>query len=329
VFVIDFTENFGALEAKSDLNDEHNTVTAPEQSGAAAFSEPSRTCKTCGATKPLCKYPPSRSTRDGRKAHCYTCVGKRPSHKESIRRWQKRHPEQWKAMLKRSADKLKAKRLQSRPAKTPCQCGNESDFRWHQNAWACTPCCRIKSKARKKLENEKWQASKRYKYLLKAHGEQIANAYMQIADTGFRINVPMWKIIRMAMPPAYHRFSKHVMARVHKLNALAGLPRWNSGWSCSKCGEASHDPRFFDLDHIQPRHKSGNGRRQNLQILCPNCHRRKTILDLRGSGEITANELGASTPNRVDATSLINNPNPGKPGQCGEPGRLDSNLLTA
>jgi len=59
------------------------------------------------------------------------------------------------------------------------------------------------------------------------------------------------------------------------------------GNKCNKCGVIEKDLRFFDIDHIIPRcrktlKESSNVKMReinNLQILCPNCHRWKTILD--------------------------------------------------
>lgn len=44
---------------------------------------------------------------------------------------------------------------------------------------------------------------------------------------------------------------------------------------CSVCGMSNDDYRFFDVDHVDSDHK--NNDENNLQLLCPNCHRTKTI----------------------------------------------------
>ena len=59
------------------------------------------------------------------------------------------------------------------------------------------------------------------------------------------------------------------------------------GKRCSKCGMENEHQSFFDIDHITPRRKIGKVRIgnnslkeiDNLQILCPNCHRLKTIAE--------------------------------------------------
>jgi 5-methylcytosine-specific restriction endonuclease McrA len=60
----------------------------------------------------------------------------------------------------------------------------------------------------------------------------------------------------------------------------------SKNFTCESCGLYEQDPRFFDIDHIIPINNSRNRsvRRSqisdgSLQLLCPNCHRRKTIID--------------------------------------------------
>lgn len=60
------------------------------------------------------------------------------------------------------------------------------------------------------------------------------------------------------------------------------------GLTCVICGLKSENPSFFDLDHITPerrKHRSGVRYRKSdlvkLQVLCPNCHRKKTLSDMR------------------------------------------------
>lgn len=55
---------------------------------------------------------------------------------------------------------------------------------------------------------------------------------------------------------------------------------------CQKCGIFNENHSFFDIDHIVPIFITKNKRKiyqyddmSNLQILCPNCHRIKTIND--------------------------------------------------
>lgn len=70
------------------------------------------------------------------------------------------------------------------------------------------------------------------------------------------------------------------VSRSAELKTLFGL-------KCAKCGLTDENPRFFDLDHIKPLLRMTNGLttasrkglkyRENLQVLCPNCHRRKNM----------------------------------------------------
>lgn len=78
-------------------------------------------------------------------------------------------------------------------------------------------------------------------------------------------------------------------AKENLLNNTLGAKRRfieSRGSKCAKCGLVNQDTRFFDIDHITPVFVSGIKRKQysykdadNLQILCPNCHRRKTMTE--------------------------------------------------
>lgn len=55
------------------------------------------------------------------------------------------------------------------------------------------------------------------------------------------------------------------------------------GLKCKKCHIENKNPSFFDIDHIIPVRHGGRGRRysmsqiNNYMVLCPNCHRIKTL----------------------------------------------------
>jgi 5-methylcytosine-specific restriction endonuclease McrA len=76
------------------------------------------------------------------------------------------------------------------------------------------------------------------------------------------------------------RVSKGHLKRWIELNRASGKPENNVGWTCQHCEFTCNDVRFFDLDHIIPRSQGGSDSPTNLQVLCPNCHRLKTIADV-------------------------------------------------
>lgn len=60
----------------------------------------------------------------------------------------------------------------------------------------------------------------------------------------------------------------------------------SKGNKCNSCNLYYEDHKFFDIDHIIPLFSNGDKRRQyiyddNSQVLCPNCHRLKTIKDMK------------------------------------------------
>lgn len=61
------------------------------------------------------------------------------------------------------------------------------------------------------------------------------------------------------------------------------------GMMCGSCGMKHDEHQFFDIDHKKPVNRRKNGitgnweklwnDRKNLQLLCPNCHREKTMAE--------------------------------------------------
>jgi hypothetical protein len=70
--------------------------------------------------------------------------------------------------------------------------------------------------------------------------------------------------------------SKQGLARIVVLNKIHGLPLMNIGWSCMGCSQRDLNFSFFEIDHIKRRSQGGSSQFDNLQCLCPNCHKRKT-----------------------------------------------------
>lgn len=90
---------------------------------------------------------------------------------------------------------------------------------------------------------------------------------------------------------------RNILHRIAKLNKIANLPETNIGWDCFGCSLHSDDFRFFDVDHIKTRKHGGPNHVHNYQILCPNCHRIKTIADrLLGGGKKTGPKPKAQFP---------------------------------
>lgn len=82
------------------------------------------------------------------------------------------------------------------------------------------------------------------------------------------------------------------------MNDIVAEQRENSLWSCAICGLIDNRAAFFDLDHIIPKCRGGTDAAENRQILCPNCHRRKTIRDgtWRGRPPLLAADIAKRVP---------------------------------
>jgi 5-methylcytosine-specific restriction protein A len=58
------------------------------------------------------------------------------------------------------------------------------------------------------------------------------------------------------------------------------LRLWAKGPLCKTCNRLTRYPDGFELDHKLPIHKGGDNTDGNLQILCPECHLKKSADDM-------------------------------------------------
>jgi hypothetical protein len=109
---------------------------------------------------------------------------------------------------------------------------------------------------------------------------------------------PTWSVgSRINFPGRYERFmpgsrrmveallrthmggkSTTEVVRIHLLAMIRGYG-FPLQWQCGHCRYTSNEPTFFDVDHKVPQSEGGSDDVGNLEIVCPNCHRRKTNRD--------------------------------------------------
>ena len=58
--------------------------------------------------------------------------------------------------------------------------------------------------------------------------------------------------------------------------------------ACEACGYRPVTPELLEVDHILPRARGGDNSPENLQTLCANCHKVKTLLDRKPDHEMRA-----------------------------------------
>lgn len=204
------------------------------------------------------------------------CPSALEAKKRNQRAWTLRHPEK----VKLNNEKYRQKILSSRPVPS-CACGNSTRFRWLRGTWVCLPCSRKQSQLKDRERRRLKAVEERFISLCASIGTKAAEVFRKHAIThpsfGRASNI---KIHNLCLPPDYRHISKDSKDRIYQLNTLLKLPFGNIGWTCQSCSLYSGEYRFFEIDHIIPRHKGGHGRRSNLQVLCPNCHKHKTIGDV-------------------------------------------------
>jgi len=57
--------------------------------------------------------------------------------------------------------------------------------------------------------------------------------------------------------------------------------------TCNKCEMINNDFRFFDVNHIDGDHD--NNDRENLELLCPNCHRIESLRQWKNNSMVKFN----------------------------------------
>jgi 5-methylcytosine-specific restriction endonuclease McrA len=141
---------------------------------------------------------------------------------------------------------------------------------------------RAKEAAAGQGTREKYRAAV-YAALLDTYGVEVAASYkaaLQKAPASEKKSVTVRRVIRAFVQERYPQLTPGNIERVILLNRVAQRPLINIGWSCATCFVESVDCCFFDIDHIVPCAELGKrtfGDMSNLQVLCPNCHRCKTL----------------------------------------------------
>jgi 5-methylcytosine-specific restriction endonuclease McrA len=72
---------------------------------------------------------------------------------------------------------------------------------------------------------------------------------------------------------------KPVAEKPRRQNHFYRVVSQHKAGKCQSCGWKPPLRAALDLDHIIPRSKGGSDDPTNLQTLCPNCHRLKTLRD--------------------------------------------------
>lgn len=243
---------------------------------------PTKRCRQCLQLLSLSAF---QKKTPGKFRHiCKECY--KPRKKTYAKAWYTKNRSYLNEAQKGYQARYRAARLQGRPPRQPCpKCGG-TDIFWLRGKWNCAPCNRADYRkvtwARKNATTKAKDVARYTANIERDHGTALSAAYAQLhrEHPQTRVRVPLEKLVMLSLRFQGRPLTYNNALRVIQLNRLSHQRTDNFGWSCSHCGTQSDDFRFFDVDHITPRSKKGHGRRANLQILCPNCHRRKTIIDL-------------------------------------------------
>lgn len=138
--------------------------------------------------------------------------------------------------------------------------------------WLCCKCNRERRKERRISLNSKTLRS--------TLGEPAVEMYLEEINDGKRshprkflanhVFVDTLGLLALTLTQVDRR-------RIRLLNHTAGLPISNIGWNCSCCNKSHKHWSFFDVDHVIPAASGGPDHTDNFQVLCPNCHKCKTL----------------------------------------------------
>ena len=92
-------------------------------------------------------------------------------------------------------------------------------------------------------------------------------------------SVHMWmEKIRDVQNVASDDSKPNPTVKKEKRNVTASMKKWIAAkqeWKCAQCQKLLDET--YEVDHEIPLHKGGKNDRENLQALCPHCHRKKTF----------------------------------------------------
>jgi 5-methylcytosine-specific restriction endonuclease McrA len=263
-----------------------------------------KTCSKCGKSLQHSMFYPG-------KAQCKPCIWKRrrsyfKNNPEVRRREAKIRSAKYPDKIKRYRWQAVARKLALRPKITRCQrCGNDTKFRWMSNNWICVPCIPVLAAERRRARHRTIKPGVEHaeralagvERIRRKYGERAASVYYERMQTHPKesTNPSFVKINLWCSPLDFQCVKVGAQERMAQLNYISRSEAGTIGWKCAQCGLFNTQHRFFDIDHILPRSKGGNGLRDNLQILCPNCHRIKTCHDIPISLTVDA-KIGPENP---------------------------------
>ncbi len=180
--------------------------------------------------------------------------------------------------------KHRDKILALRPPKPEsCQCCSGKEFRWFNKTWECVPCRVIRTRNNKRIRSRKETREKCEKkhieHIRLKLGDKAAELYVSLRASNPDKKTSSYLLSNLCLPTEFKDASRNCKEKIHLLNALTNQPAGTIGWTCKHCSLSSDNYMFFDIDHILPKSRSGHNKKSNLQVLCPNCHRLKTISD--------------------------------------------------
>lgn len=297
-------------------------------------------CPACQLVKPASEYYRSSKVKSGLSSYCKKC-SRSQAHKwwkanssfklEINRKWARNHPEkkraantayrsrnreyfkQW-ARVYRMSKLMELGKIHENPPMCEIH-GQHSEWKHtpYKTRWWCQKC----TAENRRVQERTAQLQSRINYFEHRYGPKLAMEYRSILPSLGPDAIHGKALLRYILVEFVKRetgmeIDKEQAERIASLNRISGKEMLNIGWECKQCGVSHRHWHMFDIDHITPRAAGGSNKRHNLQILCPTCHRIKTMAEAKNlrSARAVPQELDVGVPDQGIAPSLINTSTP-------------------
>ncbi len=253
-----------------------------------------KTCTCCNEKKALTEFPLKSREQLVYRSQCKQCyyqktkaskrawaVANRPRIAAYFKEWKSKNFERYKMTVANwklnRGSKVAYENLESTLDYPPvCLKHRQSKmvFRCNLHKWVCPDC----TKEKRKLRRSRYKGKRVTRQFAELYGLDWMDVQLHVANSNKHPSVARRDYLKTSFSQR-HGFTAtdKSFAKICRLNRKSAKHPLDVGWSCNRCKYYSEDPGFFDLHHIVARVHKGQTNDDNLEILCPNCHRIETL----------------------------------------------------
>lgn len=253
--------------------------------------ELTKKCRVCEQELPLNRFSLHITNKDGLRGECKRCnydlrKEKAAPHKA---KWRKDHQEQltnYGRLWRLKRDGIDTATIPHPPEECPSKHRACWKYFAKDAKWVCGYCEMEQGAINRRIQKRRSQRLKRAVAVRLHYGEELGAVYLGLINDDESNDKAIDDLFleskkRICTERFGFRPDKDWMKRLVFLNQLVGQEALAKGWNCTHCKMRNDDPTFFDVDHILRRADGGSNDPTNLQVLCPNCHRIKSLQENR------------------------------------------------